>query len=166
MTPRPIHRWKTFWIGILILTFLSWAWVHSRTHDDLVRFHPGTRMAHSLTNGRQTPWYVLRSAGGSIWWETKRDSFGATTSPRFEFLSTTSSKTVLFPPPYSHYATTLLVRGGDYSFSYTRIAYWLIMFLFSISWAYLLIRRSIRMKKHHEANTPSASENNPHQISP
>ena len=165
MTPRPIHKSKTLWIGILILTFLSWAWMRSRTHDDHVRFHPGMGTAHSLTSG-QTPWYILRSAGGSIWWETKRDSFGATSSPKVEFLSTTSSKTVLFPPPYSHYATTLFARGDDYSFSDTRIAYWLLMLLFAIPWAYLLIRRSLRMKKHHAANTPSASENTPHQITP
>lgn len=31
MPPRPIHRWKTLWLGIILVTFLSWAWWQS-TH--------------------------------------------------------------------------------------------------------------------------------------
>lgn len=29
MPPRPFHRWKSFWFGILILAFLGWGWVTS-----------------------------------------------------------------------------------------------------------------------------------------
>ncbi|RYD47085.1 MAG: hypothetical protein EOP83_28605 [Verrucomicrobiaceae bacterium] len=29
MTPRSTHRRKTFWLGLLILIFLTWAWHHS-----------------------------------------------------------------------------------------------------------------------------------------
>jgi hypothetical protein len=27
--PRRVHRWKSFWFGILILGFLGWAWIMS-----------------------------------------------------------------------------------------------------------------------------------------
>ena len=27
--PRPIYRWKSFWLGILVLTFLCWTWSNS-----------------------------------------------------------------------------------------------------------------------------------------
>jgi len=29
MTPRRLIRWKSFWLGILVLGFLGWAWVRS-----------------------------------------------------------------------------------------------------------------------------------------
>ena len=31
MTPRPIYRWRSFWLGILVLGFLGWAWIGSMT---------------------------------------------------------------------------------------------------------------------------------------
>jgi len=32
--PRPIHRWKTLWLGILVIAFLTWAWWQS-THTSV-----------------------------------------------------------------------------------------------------------------------------------
>jgi|GEM_PF-5335040 len=26
MTPRPFHRWKSFWIGIFVIASLCWSW--------------------------------------------------------------------------------------------------------------------------------------------
>ena len=26
MHSRPLHRWKSFWLGLLVLIFLGWAW--------------------------------------------------------------------------------------------------------------------------------------------
>jgi hypothetical protein len=34
MLPRPLHRWKSFWAGILVLTFLSWGWIRSSSRRD------------------------------------------------------------------------------------------------------------------------------------
>ncbi|MEK7954091.1 hypothetical protein [Luteolibacter soli] len=34
MPPRPLHRWKSFWLGILVLAFLGCGWVHSMSHTD------------------------------------------------------------------------------------------------------------------------------------
>jgi hypothetical protein len=30
MTPRPIYRWKSFWLGVFVACFLAWAWGDSR----------------------------------------------------------------------------------------------------------------------------------------
>jgi hypothetical protein len=30
MTPRPLHRWKSFWFGIVVLVFLGWSWGTSK----------------------------------------------------------------------------------------------------------------------------------------
>ena len=31
-TPRPLYKWKSFWLGILVLGFLGWAWWDSFPH--------------------------------------------------------------------------------------------------------------------------------------
>lgn len=34
MLPRPLHRWKSFWLGLLILFLLGCGWLRSMTHTD------------------------------------------------------------------------------------------------------------------------------------
>ncbi|MEK7951680.1 hypothetical protein [Luteolibacter soli] len=34
MRPRPIYRWRSFWLGVLVLCFLGWAWARSMTRDE------------------------------------------------------------------------------------------------------------------------------------
>jgi hypothetical protein len=34
MPPRPIYKWKSFWLGILVLLFFGWAWWDGYRHDD------------------------------------------------------------------------------------------------------------------------------------
>jgi hypothetical protein len=35
MSPRPIHRWKSFWLGLFAAGFLAWAWWDSHTHETI-----------------------------------------------------------------------------------------------------------------------------------
>ena len=37
MTPRPLHRSKTLWLGIITLIFLTWAWYVSLDRFTLLR---------------------------------------------------------------------------------------------------------------------------------
>lgn len=34
MTPRPIYRWKSFWLGVCVLGFLGWAWERSNRLEE------------------------------------------------------------------------------------------------------------------------------------
>jgi hypothetical protein len=34
MLPRPLHRWKSFWLGLLVLVFLGCGWVRSMGFRD------------------------------------------------------------------------------------------------------------------------------------
>lgn len=34
MSPRPLHRWKSFWFGMLVLAVLGCAWVRSMRQAD------------------------------------------------------------------------------------------------------------------------------------
>jgi hypothetical protein len=42
-TPRrPIHRWKSLWLGILVITFLGWAWWQSLHRWTMIGYHDYT----------------------------------------------------------------------------------------------------------------------------
>jgi hypothetical protein len=34
MIPRPLHRWKSFWLGIIVLLFLGWSWNRSLDRNE------------------------------------------------------------------------------------------------------------------------------------
>jgi len=36
MKPRPLIKWKSFWLGILVLVFLGWSWARSMQRISLV----------------------------------------------------------------------------------------------------------------------------------
>jgi len=38
MSPRPLHRWKSFWLGLLVLIFLGWAWLRSMSYHEGIRW--------------------------------------------------------------------------------------------------------------------------------
>jgi len=41
LSPRPFYRWKSFWLGLLILCFLGWAWADSFWRPfQVTRFQP------------------------------------------------------------------------------------------------------------------------------
>ena len=49
MPPRPLHRWKSFWLGILILSFLGWAWTDSMRQESILFWAAPSRVALSAT---------------------------------------------------------------------------------------------------------------------
>lgn len=42
---RPLHRWKSFWLGLFVLVFLGWAWARSTTALSQVLWPTGTSTA-------------------------------------------------------------------------------------------------------------------------
>ena len=42
MSRRPIYRWKSFWLGVVVLCFLGWAWARSMTWRDEVIWQRAT----------------------------------------------------------------------------------------------------------------------------
>lgn len=67
MFPRPLHRWKSFWLGVLVLVFLSWGWGLSQQHLDgflwmAERFH----FSAGQTAGRVE---IAWSASSGAWGE-------------------------------------------------------------------------------------------------
>ena len=43
MRRRPFYRWKSFWLGVVVLCFLGWAWARSLSRTEGVRVVWGMR---------------------------------------------------------------------------------------------------------------------------
>ena len=134
MTPRPIHRWPSFWLGIFILTFLSWAWVRSQSHRDCVRYNSG----HAGT------WYDIECSSGRIWCGKTTDLIPR--PPLTEFIFAENPDPHWFPPHFHHKTKTTRTPGGTIIHTDTSIAYWFLIVLFLVAWAAFLTWRWRRIQ--------------------
>jgi hypothetical protein len=128
MTPRPLIRWKSFWLGILALGFLGVAWVRSGGYNDAVGFNVVDRY-----------WEVGQDSGmfliGAV-----RDE-GA--SPSINFVSTKRPEVVRSFPKGILWEHTNGGPEGVYAF----VAHWFLILLFAIPWSAFLAWRWHRQKK-------------------
>lgn len=130
---RPIHKWKTLWLGILILIFLLWAWARSRTHHDAITIRPGT-----------TTYYGAGSSIGRIFLATTDYRSGHMPAKRLDYGSAKfPTAGPWFPEPFVHPRRVDLTRSE----SFLGIAHWLITLLFILIWLTLLFWRSHRMRR-------------------
>lgn len=150
MTPRPIHRLKTFWFGLFILTALAWAWTLSISHSHFasLRTGPITWRGFSSTRGQIT--YSSATYKNTTYFDPSRTSTGS-----FRFGPTYPR--IWFPPALKLGPTSDPTSDG-YKCA---IAYWLITLLFLISWSSLLLWRRRKPKHltppqapHHHGPTP------------
>ena len=51
MKRRAVWRWKSFWLGVLMLCFLGWAWMRSMTWCDTVSWQTSVNGVFSETHG-------------------------------------------------------------------------------------------------------------------
>jgi hypothetical protein len=150
MTPRPFHRWKSFWLGILIACFLGWAWWDSLRFESSVTWHRFT-----VTNASGAIFIVYGSQ------DTASPELSWARSDPNTFIYITLSA---FVPPG-------LLRGGDEDPGnlwaaavssespavYHEVAIegmrfqprgdWLILLAFVLPWSGFLIWRGRRMKR-------------------
>jgi hypothetical protein len=124
MTPRPLYRWKSFWLGVVVLVFLGWAWVRSVQHRDAVTLYfPSAQ--HSLT-------LASRAGSCTVIWEDLPTA--GVTWPAF----TTISK-----PMRS--GTWFQEAVGIYDWRWA-VAYWFLILLFLGPWLGVLFWRVRRRK--------------------
>ncbi|MEK7951621.1 hypothetical protein [Luteolibacter soli] len=137
MPPRPIHHWKSLWLGLLVLTFLSWGWAYS--------FRTEWHIAWCL------PSYRSQFSGdfeeGTV--QISRHRFPPPTKAPSGFLCYSSHPTdpspMWLPLPWTFYHA-----DGNWSFT---LSFWFLILLFLIPWlAFLLWRR--RRMKHHPTHQP------------
>ena len=163
--PRPLHRWKTFWLCLLILAFLGWSWARSMRHSDSLRIQ-SPRINISVNS----------DLGSLIIDYDKPDSTPRKTPPMPIFH--TRPRTVVwldgvahpveaaswFAPPYR----LLGLVGGDSTGKMLVLAYWFLILFFLLPSAALLAWRHHRMKRHttRTIEPPPISPNPPHLLEP
>ena len=132
MSPRPFHRWKSFWLGLLVLIFLGWAWVRSTHHIDDI--------SYKASSSSRT--WVVSTGFGALLLGWADDPF-APDGP--EVSSYAVDRTWVtngwFPKP-------ITLEGdrpeGWQSFS---IAHWFLILLFLVPWAGFHFWRVRRMRR-------------------
>jgi hypothetical protein len=122
--PRPVYRWKSFWLGVLVLGFLGWAWAHSFRHFSGGGFRvPG--------NGSM----LLSQSGGTVWLEVRRMPPGLTPY-NWQYWSWPS------PVKRSFVAPAMKQREDK-----TGFAHWLVMLLFLVPWVSFLAWRVRKQRR-------------------
>ena len=128
MTPRPMHRWKSFWLGVIVVVFLGWAWVRSVQHRDAVTFY-FPNAGHELT-------LASRAGAFRLAWNELPPS--GVTWPAF----TTSSR----PTTAQWFADAADIFNGS-SVRGVGMSYWLGILLFLGLWLELLFWRVRRRRR-------------------
>ena len=134
MFPRPFHRWKSFWLGLLVLVFLGWSWVMSVRYFD--SFSWGDR---SIARG-----VIVRQKDSQVELAWTRKSAPANLVPRgwshLRLKHPELRKSRFFPAAFS---------SGHISsewFGSAAVAHWFLILLFLVPWAGFLVWRVRRMK--------------------
>ena len=134
-TPRPLIKWKSFWLGILVLGFLGWAWAYSMNHASGVSWHsePESKVdfldpAHGLVLRQEVGWFVIGwghdpfASAGYDYWSLRRPASGDSDEPVF----------------------AILMRQEE---GRMFLAHWFLMLLFSLPWSAFLVWRYRRQRK-------------------
>lgn len=131
MPPRPFHRWKSFWLGLLVLTFLGWAWVRSMHRIDDSTYKASTS---------STSWGAC-TGFGTVLLGWVHDPF-APDGLRF------SSSRANVERGSTWFPEAILLEGGsDEGWQNLSIAHWFLISLFLVLWAGFLVWRVRRMRR-------------------
>jgi hypothetical protein len=130
-TPRRLIRWKSFWLGILVLGFLSCSWV--RSMHEMATFVPWTESQLSLQSvfGRLNIAYI----GPSV--------------PQYDAGLTLEDG--MAPDPEDYPPSAVAFLKSDFT-TEVNIAHWLLILLFLVPWVSFLAWRWRRQRKLTETN--------------
>ena len=122
MPHRPLHRWKSFWLGVLVVVFLGWAWARSLTNVEFVFWRGlGVNQMSGIVHA-----YLF---------------LGTTTAgnePRF------GSQSISESGPWLPKAFGVSSSSPQTD---VRIAHWFLILLFLLPWTTWLVWRVRRMKR-------------------
>jgi hypothetical protein len=122
MTLRPLYRWKSFWLGVLVLGLLGWAWVRSMGHDEGVSFGLGVDQ-----------WRIGSTLGKISAW--RFSNFVAGQGIHSVYFSSEAGGGYMreFPPAFEHF-----VFEGPPRAELWIVADWLILLAFLVAWVSFL----------------------------
>ena len=121
MTRRPMCRWKSFWLGLLVLACQGWMWVRSMRESDQIGYTTGT-----------WSWeFGSFDCGVGALWGEYTFSVG-----RFEFaFGVPTGGGPWFP------AAVAFQQAGHLALGHLIVAWWLVMLVTAVGWVWFLTRR-------------------------
>ena len=142
MTPRPLHRSKTLWLGILILTSLLWIWMRGRDYYDHLDYRLGS-----------ATWYGFGTSCSYVSWGSNTYISIPPATNHLRWGSSDFKDPRPFPPPWEiHVAEP---TPGTASSRYS-VAHWLLILLFLLTWSTFLAWRWRRIRRLTKPPTASA----------
>lgn len=129
MRPRPFYRWRSFWLGVLVLGFLGWGWGKSiKANSGLFIVAPpffNGEISQEGSTVRIGSMHPTGAANSVITWDEP-------------------SPPVPHPPPRLPVAFQLDAEGGEWI---VRVAHWFLILLFLVPWSALLLWRGRRRNR-------------------
>ena len=133
MTPRPLHRWKSFWLGVLVLAFLAWMGAKSRGCVDYVEVRSEPFKAYRVTNAGC--YIAFGSLDGGFAEPTGIKLTSNASSPPY------AGTWFLQPFKAAHNDNGLFVSSSFF------VAHWFLILAFLVTWTALLTWRWRRMRQ-------------------
>jgi hypothetical protein len=129
---RPLYRWKSVWLGVLVLAFIGWAWVRSMSHLDMLIWNSPSRtqMLELRLNAGEVRAQGTASVQAGIPSGFLRSSFRYKKELHGWFPRAVTSM------PYN--------LGEGWSIS---VAYWVIALVFLFAWSGFLAWHGWRMRR-------------------
>lgn len=131
MPPRPVHRWKSFWLGILVIVFLGWAWARSIHFEEIVLF--GASTAPSGT--------MVGQSGGMVGITAFRPPAELILICFSPIAGNSLSEVSAWRNPHGrpHYEIPAAVELEWYEFRWSfGLAHWLLILIFAATWLSVL----------------------------
>ena len=129
MILRPLYRWKSVWLGVLVLAFIGWAWVRSMSYMDDVLW----------TSPARTQLLQLRLNGGEVCVMGTSSVHAGLPSGFFRSSIPYKARDGWFP--------RAATSGGKTGEWYRSVAYWVIMPAFFILWCGFLVWHGWRLRQ-------------------
>jgi hypothetical protein len=134
MTPRPFYRWKSFWLGRMVLLSLLWAWSSSLNYAYFVNISVSDSKTLSFSSGRGCVALIPQGYPPS-----------RAPSDRVSFESgKTKDRWHWFQPPFTYSSEEPL---PGFEVTYLGIAYWFLILLLGLVWSAWLFWHWKREKK-------------------
>jgi hypothetical protein len=140
MRQRPVYRWKSFWLGVLVLAFLGWAWVRSMSWEIYLSWGTETRGALVFTNRTgevSLGWLGYQPGGEAAYMLGLMDGSGEVWPPGEA-------------PWFPRFAEVKSEPGVYRSFT---MAHWFVMVMFAMAWGAML---TWRWRKHRGLESKAA----------
>ena len=128
MLPRPVHRWKSFWLGILMLALLGCGWIRSMSYTDGFFWLPKRFIfaAHQSTGRIGFAWDYSKAPSPLHYFQWVHEPISSAGEPWFP--------SAVVPEIY------------DRQFQFG-IAHWFLILLFLVPWIAFLFWRVHRLKR-------------------